>query len=91
MNANILAATKQLNEYGIAMNIACHERITLNELVAELNKVLGKNITPIYATPRPGDVKHSFAAIDLIKEKLGFEVGVRFAEGVEITSSIFKG
>jgi Nucleoside-diphosphate-sugar epimerases len=91
VNANILAATKQLNEYGIAMNIACHERITLNELVAELNKVLGKNITPIYATPRPGDVKHSFAAIDLIKEKLGFEVGVRFAEGVEITSSIFKG
>lgn len=82
VNANILAATKQLDEYGIAMNIACHERISLNELIDELNKVLGKNIKPIYEVSRPGDVKHSFAAIGLIKEKLGFEVGVRFQEGV---------
>jgi len=82
VNANILAATKQLDEYGIAMNIACHERVSLNELVAELNTILGKNITPIYQDPRPGDVKHSFAAIGLIKEKLGFEVGVRFAQGL---------
>ena len=63
VNANILAATKQLDDYGIAMNIACHERISLNELIDELNKVLGKNIKPIYEAPRPGDVKHSFAAI----------------------------
>jgi len=83
VNANILAATKQLDEYGIAMNIACHERVSLNELIAELNSILGKNITPIYEAPRPGDVKHSFAAIGLIKEKLGFEVGVRFKEGVK--------
>lgn len=83
VNANILAATKQLDEYGIAMNIACHERVSLNELVAELNTILGKNITPIYQDPRPGDVKHSFAAIGLIKEKLGFEVGVRFKEGMK--------
>lgn len=83
VNANILAATKQLDEYGIAMNIACHERVSLNELIAELNTILGKNITPIYEAPRPGDVKHSFAAIGLIKEKLGFEVGVRFKEGMK--------
>lgn len=89
VNANILAATKQLDEYGIAMNIACHERISLNELINELNKVLGKNIKPIYEAPRPGDVKHSFAAIGLIKEKLGFEVGVRFASGVETVCKNF--
>lgn len=89
VNANILAATKQLDEYGIAMNIACHERISLNELIDELNKVLGKNIKPIYESPRPGDVKHSFAAIGLIKEKLGFEVGVRFASGIETVCKNF--
>lgn len=89
VNANILAATKQLDEYGIAMNIACHERVSLNELVAELNTILGKNITPIYQDPRPGDVKHSFAAIGLIKEKLGFEVGMHFNQGLSFTSEHF--
>lgn len=89
VNANILAATKQLDEYGIAMNIACHERISLNELIDELNKLLGKNIKPIYEAPRPGDVKHSFAAIGLIKEKLGFEVGMHFNQGLSFTSEHF--
>jgi len=89
VNANILAATKQLDEYGIAMNIACHERVSLNELIAELNTILGKNITPIYQNPRPGDVKHSFAAIGLIKEKLGFEVGMHFNQGLSFTSEHF--
>jgi len=89
VNANILAATKQLDDYGIAMNIACHERISLNELIDELNKLLGKNIKPIYQAPRPGDVKHSFAAIGLIKEKLGFEVGMHFNQGLSFTSEHF--
>jgi UDP-glucose 4-epimerase len=91
VNANLLAATKQLDEYGIAMNIACHERITLNELITELNNILNKNITPIYQNPRPGDVKHSFAAIGLIKEKLGYEVGVRFEDGVRDICGNFEG
>lgn len=71
------------------MNIACHERISLNELIEELNKILDKNIKPIYESARPGDVKHSFAAIELIKEKLGFEVGVRFDGGLSITTDLF--
>lgn len=91
VNANILAATKQLDEYGIAMNIACHERVSLNELVAELNTILGKNIKPIYESARPGDVKHSFAAIELIKEKLGFEVKVKFEDGLRITNGFYNG
>lgn len=90
VSANILAAAKQIDEYGIVMNVACHERITLNELVMELNKVLGKNIVPIHADPRPGDVKHSFADIDLIKKKIGFKVGPRFAEGINNLVSNFS-
>lgn len=91
VNANLLAATKQLDEYGLVMNIACHERISLNELIEELNKILDKNIKPIYESARPGDVKHSFAAIELIKEKLGFEVEVKFEGGVRDICGNFKG
>lgn len=90
VNANILSAIKQIDEYGIVMNVACHERITLNELVSQLNKVLRKNIIPIYADPRPGEVKHSFADISLINAKLGYNVGIIFFEGISILTSHFK-
>jgi len=84
VNANLHAATKQLDEYGLVMNIACHERISLNELIGELNKVLGKNIKPIYESARPGDVKHSFAAIDHIKKFLNYTPNILFYEGLSL-------
>lgn len=72
------------------MNVARNERITLNELVSELNKDLGENILPAYSEPILGDVEHSFANIELGKEKLGFKVGVRFSEGISYLLSNFS-
>ena len=85
IEANILAATKE-NVSGIVVNCACHGRITLNELVQKINKVFGKNISPIYKDERPGDIKHSFASIDLIFEKLKYTPIIPFDEGLHITS-----
>lgn len=84
IEANIIAATKEC-ESGLSMNAACHGQVTLNELVDSINKILNKNIKPIYTDSRPGDIKHSFAEISLIKEKLGFEPKVKFQEGLERT------
>lgn len=84
VEGNILAATKEI-ESGLAMNCACHGQITLNELINELNKLLGKNIKPVYANPRPGDIKHSFADINLIEKKLDFKPLVKFTDGLKIT------
>ncbi|HQF43237.1 MAG TPA: SDR family oxidoreductase [Ignavibacteriaceae bacterium] len=84
VEGNILAATKEI-ESGHAMNCACHGQITLNELINELNKLLGKNIKPVYANPRPGDIKHSFADINLIEKKLDFKPLVKFTDGLKIT------
>ena len=89
VHANILAATKE-NVSGIAMNCACHGRITLNELVQKLNEILKKNIDPIHKNERPGDIKHSFAAINLAKEKIGFEPILSFADGLRITADWYK-
>ena len=58
---------------GIVMNCAVHQRTTLNELVEMINKILGKNIEPIYTEPRPGDIKHSFADIERLKKTLQYE------------------
>jgi len=89
VEGNILAATKEL-EGGLVMNCACHGQITLNELVHHINNLLGKDIKPIYSDPRSGDIKHSFAKIDLMKEKTGFRPIVDFKCGLEKTVNRFS-
>jgi len=84
IEGNILAATTDC-EPGIAMNCACHGRITLNELAADINEILGKDVKPIYKDARPGDIKHSFADINLAEEKLNYKPLVNFKEGLKLT------
>lgn len=82
VNANLISISKVMDNYGISMNVACGEQISINDLISEINKIHNKNILPIYKEPRPGDVKHSLASIELIKQKLGYEVKTNFKEGL---------
>ena len=66
------------------MNTACGDQITLNEMIAMLQEMTGKETQPIYGPERPGDVKHSRASIDKITKLLGYQPTVRFREGLEI-------
>ncbi len=84
VEANILAATKEV-ESGLTMNCACHGQITLNELVEQIAKLLKKNILPNYAEPRQGDIKHSFANINRIRENLEYEPHTSFVDGLKNT------
>ena len=88
VEANMLAATKDIGN-GLVMNCACHGQITLNELVRQINNLLGKNIETIYAKSREGDIKHSFADIRLIKEKLNFIPNISFTLGLKKTIEFF--
>lgn len=42
-------------------------------------------VKPIYAEPRHGDIKHSFANINLIKKNLNFEPSINFIDGLKKT------
>lgn len=75
---------------GKVMNLACGGRLTLNELLAVLKKVIGSDIEPIYADPRPGDVKHSHADISIAEELLGYKMQVTTEEGLARTVDYFK-
>jgi nucleoside-diphosphate-sugar epimerase len=77
-------------ESGIVMNCACHGQVTLNSLIRELNELLNKDIKPIYAEPRHGDIKHSFADINLVEKKPGFNPLVEFKEGLKQTIHYFE-
>lgn len=81
VDANLLACTVP-KAAGKMFNIACGERISLNQLVEVLNGILGKDIEPVYAEERIGDVKHSLADISLARDILGYEPEYGFEDGL---------
>jgi len=89
VNANLLAC-KSPDAAGEVMNVACGERITLNELVKYLQDILKIHTPPIYDPPRPGDIKHSLADIEKAKKLLGYKVTVPMDEGLKKTAVWFK-
>ena len=81
VEANLLACTAP-GVAGEVFNCACGQRVTLNQLVAMLNELLGTHIEPRYTEPRVGDVRHSLADISKAERLLGYQVVVPFEEGL---------
>ncbi len=82
VQANLLAARAK-KTHGQVINVACGEAVTVNAIIGAINGLLGKDIEPLYAPPRPGDVRHSLADITAAKELIGYEPVIRFREGLE--------
>jgi len=80
VQANILAGSTD-NEVakGRVYNVACGEKTTLNELFSAIRNEVAKIIPsvsdakPAYRDFRAGDIRHSLANIDLIREHLGYD------------------
>jgi UDP-glucose 4-epimerase len=89
VNANLLACERE-QAVGHALNIACGERYTLLDLQAELQKILGIEVAPVFAEGRKGDVKHSLAAIELAKENLEYTPAVDFTSGLKYTVKFYS-
>jgi UDP-glucose 4-epimerase len=90
VQANLLAATAPHDAVGRVFNVACGERYTLLDLVATLNDILGTNLEPTHASPRPGDVRHSLADVTAAQAILSYEPEVDFQEGLRRTARWFK-
>ena len=85
MQANLLSCDAGPEALGRAYNVACGERLSLNELVQQIGELAGEEIEPEYAAPRPGDIRHSVAAIELASRYLSYRPRVDFAEGLRHT------
>ncbi len=98
VQANFLSALADIPVGAHRVNVACHDQITLNTLhdtmlgIFEKSKEhyrstlkLEKQPEPVYAPFRAGDVRHSFANIDHIRNILGYEVLVSFQSGIKET------
>jgi len=72
-------------------NIAGGRDYTILQLVRLLNKLMHKNIQPVFLKPRPGDVFRTRADLSRAKKILGFRPQVDFIKGLEKTIEYFKG
>jgi len=90
VSANLKAASAK-DAAGKVINVANGERITLNELLAELKDLTGKqDVTAEYREPRVGDVRHSLADITVARQFLEYESKVGLREGLQRTIDWWK-
>jgi nucleoside-diphosphate-sugar epimerase len=90
VTANLSAATSA-GASGKVINVANGERITLNQLLAELKDLTGKqDVTAEYLEPRVGDVRHSLADNTLAQQYLGYQSKVGLREGLQRTIDWWK-
>jgi len=84
-----LAACRAPGAAGV-YNVACGTRIELRELLAQIQRILGTNLKPIFTPPRPGDVHDSLADIARARRELGYVPAVGMAEGLIPTVAYFR-
>lgn len=75
---------------GAAINVATGKRVTLNRLLAALNKETGRNLKARLLPPRPGDVQHSLADVTRARQRLGYEPSVGFETGLRETVEWYR-
>lgn len=84
VQANIKALLHPNLEKHEVMNVACGDQITLNEMVQMLKVISNKDIDALYGPERTGDVRHSKASIDKIKNFIGYDPQYYFKDGLAI-------
>src|SRR5687767_10955424 len=90
VDANLKAA-ESAKAAGHVINIANGERISLNQLLRELQDLTGKtDVTADYQPTRAGDVKHSLADISRARDLLGYEPTIDLRQGLSLTMDWWK-
>ncbi len=90
VDANLLAAGTTTKLTGQVVNIACGDRISLNQLLAHIGEETATKLSAEYKETRAGDVKDSLADITRARELIGFEPKVRVREGLARTVAAFR-
>jgi nucleoside-diphosphate-sugar epimerase len=81
VEANMLAV-RAPSARGQAINIACGESTTVNELLRLIETSMGLTLRPRYLPARQGEVRHSSADVSLARRELGYVPLVGIEEGL---------
>ncbi|MFB6345014.1 MAG: SDR family oxidoreductase [bacterium] len=88
VKANMLAAESA--QPGTVYNVGYNQQMTINDLLYELRRITGSQIDPRYEAPRPGDVRHSRADSERLREDAGFEPDYEVEQGLRKTVEWFE-
>lgn len=66
------------------------ESITINQLIEKLNKIMGKNLQPVYVKMRPGEVKEAVCSSDKARKLLNYRPQVFLEQSLEEMVSWIK-
>jgi UDP-glucose 4-epimerase len=89
VHANLLAADAA-DAPGRVFNAANGRSISLLELLAAMNDLLGTKIVPRHEPPRPGDIRESTADITLARSLLRYDPPVDFHEGLRQSVDYYR-
>lgn len=89
VEANILAALAPDVKCEV-FNLANGKDNSILDLVNTLNKIMQKEIKPVFEPPRIGDVRRTLADIRRIKKVINYRLNVDFQEGLRRTVDWFK-
>jgi len=85
VQANLAACAAGPAAVGEVFNVACGEKVTLLELLAEMEGLTGQRVQPRFEPSRKGDVRESLASIEKARRLLGYRPVVPFREGLHRT------
>ncbi len=74
----------EVNESNVVLNIGTGKQTSIKELAYTMIKLYGLDLQPIYAPPRKGDIKHSYADISKAKKILKWEPKISLEDGLRM-------
>ncbi|MGZ4033613.1 MAG: SDR family oxidoreductase [Bacteroidia bacterium] len=91
VQANIKAMfAEQIKTQGTIFNIAVGERVSLNQLIEILKRLIGTSIKQTYREERPGDIRDSLADISKAQMSIGYDPQIKIEEGLKRTLTWFR-
>ena len=87
VSANLLALSRGGGE---TLNLGSGTGTSVNEIVHELNAILGTRLDPIHEPPRPGEIQRIYLDARRAREVLGWEPRVSFRDGLRRTVEWFR-
>lgn len=88
-NVKAMLDTKNLQHHE-AVNIACGERTTLNQLWDCIQGISGFNANAVYGPERAGDVRHSLADISKANQLFGYDPLWKIKDGLKVAFEYYK-
>jgi nucleoside-diphosphate-sugar epimerase len=89
VRANLLAMDAP-GVSGRVFNIACGQRISVNDLLSRLQEISGMKIPARFEPARSGEIRHSLSSIAQARIHLGYEPRVDFRDGLVATWEWFR-